>query len=115
MPSIQRRYSLAQRAGWNVTVPSSTTAVAFAASGPILTYHCGESSGAMTAFERDDTGTVCGWSSTPVSAPLASRSATMVWRASKRSWPAYGPPCSLSVPSRCISEIVSRPWRCPMA
>ena len=72
--SSQRTISFFHRAGWNVTSPAWMAASALSASGFIETYHCGESSGSMTAPERDETGVWTVYASVLASRPAASRS-----------------------------------------
>ncbi len=57
------------------------------ASDAIATNHCSESSGSITACERDDTGSLVRYGSSRTSAPAARRSATSRSRASNRSRP----------------------------
>ncbi|MCY1535122.1 hypothetical protein D9M68_705130 [compost metagenome] len=71
--------------GTNWMRPSSTAAMAGSASGLVETYHWSVSQGSMTVPERSPLGTFSAWSSIFSSRPAASKSATILRRASKRS------------------------------
>ena len=89
--------------------------MASAASGPIFTNHCVDTSGSTTVPQRSQCPTACRWSAIFSSSPSCCSCSTIALRALNRSCPAYGPASFVIRPSSSITATLGSEWRLPIA